>query len=1150
MKKTALHKNAWREILNSKARFLSILGIIFLGVAFFSGIKATGPDMLKTAESYYEKQNLSDLTIQGTLGLTKEDAELLEKNAQVKAWQLGYEQDVLIPETNEALRLFAYDQRDKINQFTLTAGTFPKKEQDIVLDEKAQIQGGYRLKDKLTLEKTDGLKNTTYNVVGFVRSPTFIESITRGNTTVGKGSLAYFALTTKSNFTSEAYSSLQVVFKDLPQASYSDSYKEKLATYQAEIKKLFAARPKARLAEIKEAANQKIAEAEKEIAEGEKELAKAKDQLAASKKDLDEGAKKLAAGKENFETEIQKAQDQLNESQEELTAGKEQLAEAEAQLSEKEAELNQGAAQYEKSLAAFQTEEKNWQTLKKQATESITSLESLQTALKSSLTQLETIIKIPDDNLRGEAIQAFLPSLLKTLAANSELGRFDNYHVFVAASEALLAQDTNPDLATASVTALQEFLQEVTTTLEATQAQIQAGDEKMAAGKQQLADAEANLTAGKGQLAQGKSTLATKSQELAAGEVALEKGQAQLAEQKATGESQLAEESEKLAAGKKAYEEGLKTYETKEKENLPKLQAAKEKLVKEQADLEKMATPTYYFFDRTHNPGYEEYSQNAQRITNIAAVFPVLFFFIAALISFTTMTRMVEEKRGKIGTLKALGYGNFAISQKYLLYAGLSAILGSVLGIILGNLLFPNLIYHAYGVMYNLPDLIIQWCPLDLLIAFGVALLCTVGSSMLALKRDLLNVPATLMRPVAPKSGKRLLLERWRFLWSKLGFITKVTLRNLFRFKARAAMTILGIAGCMSLMITGFGLRDSISDIVALQFDKLWHYQAVVTFQEESTAEENAAYEKALAEVSTVKNVMPVASKTLEKKAKGVNQQDVTVYAPKNPEKISEFILFNNRKTGEKYQLAEDGVIINEKLATLFSLKVGDTLTLQDANGQGYNMKISAIAENYTLHFVYMTPTYYKKVFGEAPIFQSEYLQFKEPLTSQEENQVAEKLMAEKKVLNVTFLSETSKMMDDTMGTLNIVVWVLIISAALLAFIVLYNLTNINISERIRELSTIKVLGFYPKEVTLYIYRENLMLTAMGIGLGCLLGVVVHKFVLKTVEIDMMMFGPNIHWPSFIYASLLTLAFTFLVMFFMHRKLKKVDMIEALKSNE
>lgn len=1150
MKKTALHKNAWREVLNSKARFLYILGIIFLGVAFFSGIKATGPDMLKTAEKYYETQHLSDLTIQGTLGLTKADATLLKKDPHIKNWQLDYEQDVLLPETNEVIRILPYDKENKINQVSLVSGSFPKNEKEIVLDEKAKEQGLYHLNDNLTIEKTEGLKNTTYKIVGFVRSPAFIESITRGNTTVGKGSIDFFGLVLKSSFAQDAYTSLQITFNNLPQASYGDLYKERLATDISEVKKLFTTRPKERLAEIKATADEKIKTAEKEIIIGEQELTQAKEKLASSKEELEEGKKKLAAGRASFEKEIQDAEKKLADNEATLTKGEQELAAAKTQLANEKAALEKGEAEYTKNLATFQIQAADWESLKQQASESATRLTTLQNALQTSQEQFQKILQIPDETLRVESLEDFLPILLKNLAANGELNNFSSYHEFIIASEALQKDYQNQELARVAYEKLQQFLQEVTLTLNTTQTQIQTGEEKIAAAKKQLEEANARLASGKEQLAQGQATLQEKSEELAKGKATLEEGKTTLAQQKAAGEEELAKESEKLASGEKTYEEGLKTYEAKEKENLPKLQAAKEKLAKEQENLDKLAAPTYYFFDRSHNPGYEEYAQNAQRITNIAAVFPVLFFFIAALISFTTMTRMVEEKRGEIGTLKALGYSNFAISQKYLLYAGLSAVLGSILGIILGNFLFPHLIYHAYGVMYHLPKLIIQWHPLDILIAFGVALLCTVGSSLLALKRDLLNVPAALMRPVAPKSGKRLLLERWNFLWSKLSFISKVTLRNLFRFKARAAMTILGIAGCMSLMITGFGLRDSVSDIAALQFDKLWHYQAVVTFQEESTQKEEQAYEKALATIPEVKNVLPIARRTLEKKAKGVNLQEVSVYVPENPKKVADFILFNNRKTGKRYQLKEDGVIINEKLANLFSLKAGDKLTLEDADGKTYSMKISAVAENYTMHFVYMTPDYYKKVFGMPPVFQNEYLQFKESLTSQEENKIAEKLMSEKKVLNVTFLSETSKALDETMNTLNIVMWVLIISAALLAFIVLYNLTNINISERIRELSTIKVLGFYPKEVTLYIYRENLMLTAIGIGLGCLLGVVVHKFVLKTVEIDLMMFGPNIHWPSYLYASLLTIVFTLLVMFFMHRKLKKVDMIEALKSNE
>lgn len=514
------------------------------------------------------------------------------------------------------------------------------------------------------------------------------------------------------------------------------------------------------------------------------------------------------------------------------------------------------------------------------------------------------------------------------------------------------------------------------------------------------------------------------------------------------------------------------------------------------------------------------------------------------------MTRMVEEKRMEIGSLKALGYRNGEIAFKFLVYATIASVCGAVLGLFVGYYLFPTIIFDAYGQLYNIPDFITPWYLSYSLIGILVAVLCTAGAAMVVLRIDLFSTPASLLRPKAPKAGQRIWLERIKPIWNRLSFIQKVTARNLFRYKQRMLMTVLGIAGCMALIITGFGLKDSISDIVEVQFNKIWHYQAIVTFKEEAAEKDTQKYRAVIDKVDGLKETMPLYVESLKTTNKSNAKQDVSIYVPEKPKEIDQFILFNDRQSGEKYQLTDDGVIINEKLANLFHYKTGDTLVLKDSDNKEYKLKISAIAENYTGHFAYMSPAYYEKIVKKTPVYNTEFLLFDKAPSEKVEGSVGKELMENPKVLNVSFLSFSSDALDDTIHSLNIVVWVLITVSGLLAFIVLYNLTNINISERIRELSTIKVLGFYDNEVTMYVYRENIILTFIGIFFGCFFGKLVHSYVLTTVEVDMLMFSPTIHWLSYLYSALITLFFTLLVMGFMHRKLKKVDMIEALKSNE
>lgn len=573
-------------------------------------------------------------------------------------------------------------------------------------------------------------------------------------------------------------------------------------------------------------------------------------------------------------------------------------------------------------------------------------------------------------------------------------------------------------------------------------------------------------------------------------------------------------------------------------------------LAEKETELANLKAPTYYYFTREDNPGFSEYQDNADRISSLATLFPLFFFLIAALVSLTTMTRMVEEKRMEIGSLKALGYRNREIASIFITYATVASLTGALLGLAVGYYLFPKIIFDAYGQMYNIPDLVTPWYLNYSLWGIIVALACTVGAALVTLRIDLLSTPATLLRPKAPKAGQRILLERIRPLWQRMSFIQKVTARNLFRYKRRMLMTVIGIAGCMGLLIVGFGLRDSIVDVATIQFNKIWHYQAVVTFKEQTTAEETKEYQETLRKLDGLNKTIPLYSEIFKTKGKGAPTQNITLYVPQDPSKMAEFQLFNDRVTGEKYSLNDDGVIINEKLAKLFGYKVGDQLNLENSDNQTYHVKIAAIAENYTGHFVYMTPKLYQTMTKQKPEYNTEFLLFDKKLSSKQETSIGEVLTKQPKVLNITFLTAMKGSFDDMLKSLDIVIWVLIAVSGSLALIVLYNLTNINVSEGIRELSTIKVLGFYDREVTTYVYRENIILTFIGIIVGCFFGKILHQYILATVEVDLIMFSPIIHWPSYLYSAVITMCFTLFVMVIMHRKLKKINMIEALKSNE
>ncbi len=916
MKKKSLHTSIIREIFDSKTRFLSIMGIIFLGVCFYAGIKSAGPDMIQTANRYYDQQKLMNQKVVSSMGITQDDLAILTKNKNKLSYQAQYSKDVNLTKKNQVVRFFSYNTAKKqtINQYQVVKGRLPRKSGEIALDsnyakqdKKLEIGDTYTLTSK---EAGSEVKKKKYTIVGWVNTPVYIETTSRGTTTVGKGKIDYFAVIPEADFQMDVYSEVVIRFNDLKKSdTYSKEYTKKQAADEKFLKKILKDRPAKRLAEVQTAAYQTIAENEQKLTTGEAALQQGKN---------------------------------------ELTTATEQTAQ-----------------------------------------------------LKATLAQ----------GLITEPSQ--------------------------------LAQ-------------LQNQLQQAQT---------------------QLASAEASY-----------------------------------------------------------------------QKEVQKLTAAKEKLQTEKTNVAKMAAPVYYYYDREDNPGFSEFKENAKRLSEIATVFPVFFFLIAALVCLTTMTRMVDEKRSEIGTLKALGYRNWEIAEKYLVYALFSSIIGSVLGLIVGYELFPVIIFNAYSGLYILPDVQISYYLSYAVESIVVAILCTTLSALAVLRVDLFSSPSILMRPKAPKAGKRILLERVPMIWRRLNFNQKVTARNLFRYKQRMFMTVLGIAGCMAMIITGFGLKDSIGNLVKTQFDDLWHYQATVTYKEDATKTETNEYQITLAKSSNYQESLPILLKNYSYKKAGSPTQEVVVSVPEKTTDFSKFVSLQNRVTQKEYKLTDSGAIITEKLANLFDVKVGDTIPLTASDNQIYKVKVAHITENYLMHYVYMSPAYYQKIMKEKPKATGELLLFKHEPTNKD--QLANQLIATKKAANVSFLSDQSNAMDDTMGSLNIVVWVLIISAALLAFIVLYNLTNINISERIRELSTIKVLGFYNKEVTMYVYRENNILTFLGILVGCLIGKLLHAFVLKTAEVDLMMFSPTIHWQSYVYSGILTLLFSTVVMGIMHRKLRKVNMIEALKSNE
>ncbi|PWL70583.1 MAG: ABC transporter permease [Clostridiales bacterium] len=649
-------------------------------------------------------------------------------------------------------------------------------------------------------------------------------------------------------------------------------------------------------------------------------------------------------------------------------------------------------------------------------------------------------------------------------------------------------------------------------------------------------------------LAQTAEGLNQASQALTNAREQLAKQTALLNQKESEGEQTFAETKTQLEQAKQDLQQAKIDFDEGKRESDAELADAREQIAKGEKDLEKISEPTVYVFDRDDNVGYSGFSSDADKVDAVAQIFPVFFIFVAALVCLTTMTRMVEEQRTTIGTLKALGYSKASVAMKYLAYAVIASFAGSVIGLLAGFQIFPHVIYSAYGILYHMPPLIAPfhwdyavWCTV-------AAVVCSGAATLIACYAELHATPAQLMRPKPPKSGKRILLERVGWLWKRLSFIQKVSIRNFFRYKKRVILTVTGIAGCTALMLTGFGMKDSISSIVTKQFDEIFLYDVTVAYDGDVSGDERQSLLDTISDQPAVTEAMGAQQLSVTGVGSSRNV-DCYLVIPQSTNALDHYMNLRSRGSNTPQPLTDNGVVVTEKLANMLGLSVGDNISLKDTDGEMVEAPITGIAENYLFHYVYMTPAVYESLYGETSAPNVVFLN----LNTEEQaacDALSSAILQDDNVLQVSFSSSSGGSFRDMIESLNAVILVLILSAGALALIVLYNLTNINVNERVRELATLKVLGFYDKEVSAYIYRENTASSILGVLVGLVVGIFLHRFVVLTAEVDLVMFSREIFPMSYVWAALLTLAFTLLVNFLLHFRLKKIDMVESLKSVE
>lgn len=941
----------------------------------------------------------------------------------------------------------------------------------------------------------------------------------------------------------------------------------------------------------------KLADGKAQIEAGEQQLEAAKQTLTTKQSELDQSKAEIIAGQQQIEstrTQLNAQKQQITDGLSQVSAGEAQLQDgisalesAKAQLTELQSQLeivrasynaaleNPDASQEEIDILAaqvsaleeqeaavsqqIQASEAQIESQRQQLAATRSELESGLAAVENGLSQLSQ--KESELNAGREQITAGQAEIdagwiqiqeqENTLAASKaeiEAGEQElekGQKQLKAAKKKLNKAQKEIDSNAETLAAGQAELDANVAKLNDSEAQYASGLEQYNSGVRQIAENEAKLTSGEQEIAENEAKLADGEKEIADNEKKLADGEKEITD----NEKKLQDAVKDLKKGEKDLADGKKEYEDAKKDAEDEIAENQQKLDDAKKELEDLEMPEWMVTDREELPEYTDYGDNADRLRNIGQVFPVIFFLVAALISLTTMTRMVEEQRTQIGTLKALGYKKSAIAAKYICYAFFATLLGSVLGMLIGEKIIPYIIITAYGIMYhNVANTIsIDYQPGFALIASTASVVCTVGATLFASGKELQETPASLMRPPAPKEGKRVLLERLTFIWKHLSFSWKSTIRNLFRYKKRLIMTVFGIAGSMGLMLVGFGIQDSISDIAAIQYRELQHYDGMVIEDSDATEEEHAELFEYMKENEQIAHCNRVQMTKISA-PKGSSNISIYLFVPESLSEFARDVTLKNRITGETYELTDEGAAISEKTASLLGLKVGDMIPLKKGDKE-YKVRVAVITENYMSHYLYMTPRVYEQTFGEMPEYENIVFTMQEDCKDDLE-MAGTRILANPGALSISYTSSLASQVDRMLSTLDAVILVLIVSAGMLAFVVLYNLNNINITERQRELATLKVLGFYDGEVSQYVLRENVILTVLGIMFGAVFGILIHRYVITTVEVDAVMFGRNIKPLSFLYSGILTSIFSIVVNGVMHFKLKTIDMVESLKSVE
>ena len=1123
--------------------------LMMLGAFSLVGLKVSGPDIEDTLNSYMETANAADLFVVAGYGLSDEDqAEIQEENADV---EFGYFVDTVIGDTPSAIRVFS--QTKDISTFELVSGEFPTKSNEVALA--STMANQYKIGDTIRLTESGSatlLKEHELTITGFVNSSELLSKTIKGVSSAGSGDLSGFAVVPKEAFDSEVYTIARLRYPDLRKwKTTSREYADKVTELQQALEEKLADNGAVRLDTLKTTADDKISEGKEKIADAKSQLSDAEKKLADGKSEIEKNEKTLVDGQKEVdsnEATIASGDAQLNAAWNQLEASRGQLESARVQIEQAVATLAEKKEQLEDAGAKLAQAEEQLAAKKEELASGQKQLEAGQTQLAQAKAQLET----------GKA-------------------DLETKKTALAQGKALLASD--PDVAAAKGVT-EASLQAMETALTQAEAQIAQTEQVLNAKEQVLTQTEQELAAGQTAISNAEAELASKKQQLLAGQEAyrqglakyyasysqyvdgldryregvaafeakagtLAEGKAKLAEAKKT----LADGEAKLADAKTQLKESEETYNEKKETADKDIQKAESELEKAEVDVSKLTKPKYSVYTRSTMLGSEGFfnmKTTAEGITSVGNLFPIVLYAVAALVTVTTMTRFVNEERINAGVLKALGYETKDVLKKFAVYGFTAGVSGTVLGILLGTYALPSALGATLMKDTVLPSIQLNFHPLIAVIAIVCSLICSVVPPLWIARRELHEQAASLLLPKAPVAGSKILLERIPFIWNRLSFTHKVTARNIFRYKQRMFMTIFGVAGSVALLFAGRGILGSLDGIAERQFKEIITYDAIVSKDNVLTATEEQALHNYLTS-SNVTSYSDVYTESVTREVPGVDdEQSVTVLVGKEAS-LSPYLHLNDAKTKKSVTLPDGGVLISEKLAKLLNVKAGDTFTLPNKDGVDVTLTVGGIVEMYAGHFVIMTPEVYAKFYGVAPQNNAIFVQFKDKDAASVQKAAAD-LMALGGVKAVVQNTAMVSRIDTIVASLSRVMMILTAVSILLAVVILYNLTNINVAERIRELSTIKVLGFLNKEVTMYIYRETILLSVIGMGVGILFGRVLHRVIIETVAPGFVMFNPAVGWFVYVLPCVIVIVILVALGYMVNHLLQRIDMLEALKS--